>query len=159
MFVVGTAEWVMVGLLPQLFADLHRPLPAVGSLVTWYALVVTVAGALVTARMLRLARRRALLVLLGVFLAGTPTPRSPRCSPCSGWARSWVTSSAAAWPTAPQRLRLQSRRRRRLPVRRPSPHHWPHPADLPWAGALVAGGAVLLAAVAARRSRTTTITA
>ncbi|MEU6511261.1 MFS transporter [Streptomyces sp. NPDC046942] len=69
-FVVGTAEWVMVGLLPQLSADCHRPLPAVGSLVTWYALVVTVAGPLVTAGMLRLARRRALLVLLGVFVAG-----------------------------------------------------------------------------------------
>jgi MFS transporter, DHA1 family, inner membrane transport protein len=69
-FVVGTAEWVMVGLLPQLSADLHRPLPAVGSLVTWYALVVTVAGPLVTVVLLRLARRRALLVLLGVFVAG-----------------------------------------------------------------------------------------
>lgn len=69
-FAVGTAEWVMVGLLPQLSADWHRPLPAVGSLVTWYALVVTVAGPLVTVGMLRLARRRALLALLGVFVAG-----------------------------------------------------------------------------------------
>ncbi|MGW2485687.1 MFS transporter [Streptomyces sp. NPDC001606] len=69
-FVVGTAEWVMVGLLPQLSADWHRPLPVVGSLVTWYALVVTVAGPLVTVGMLRLARRRALLVLLGVFVVG-----------------------------------------------------------------------------------------
>ncbi|MFI8950987.1 hypothetical protein ACIGO6_31295 [Streptomyces sp. NPDC053750] len=34
-FVVGTAEWVMVGLLPQLSADWHRPLPVAGSLVTW----------------------------------------------------------------------------------------------------------------------------
>ncbi|QFY07186.1 MFS transporter [Nonomuraea phyllanthi] len=69
-FVVGTAEWVMVGLLPELAADLHRPLPVTGSLVTWYALVVTVAGPLVTVGMLRLARRRALQVLLGVFVAG-----------------------------------------------------------------------------------------
>ncbi|TDD12137.1 MFS transporter [Nonomuraea deserti] len=69
-FVVGTAEWVMVGLLPELSADLQRPLPITGSLVTWYALVVTVAGPLVTVGMLRLARRRALLVLLGVFVAG-----------------------------------------------------------------------------------------
>jgi DHA1 family inner membrane transport protein len=69
-FVVGTAEWVMVGLLPRLSADLHRPLPATGSLVTWYALVVTVAGPLVTVLMLRVARRRALLMLLAVFVAG-----------------------------------------------------------------------------------------
>jgi MFS transporter, DHA1 family, inner membrane transport protein len=69
-FVVGTAEWVMLGLLPQLSADLHRPLPTVGSLVTWYALMVTVAGPLVTIGMLRLAHRRALLILLAVFVTG-----------------------------------------------------------------------------------------
>ncbi|MFF0572584.1 MFS transporter [Streptosporangium saharense] len=69
-FVVGTAEWVMVGLLPELSADLRRPLPTTGSLVTWYALVVTVAGPLVTVAMSRLPRRRALLILLGVFVVG-----------------------------------------------------------------------------------------
>ncbi|MFI8320041.1 MFS transporter [Streptomyces sp. NPDC085529] len=69
-FVVGTAEWVMVGLLPQLSADWHRPLPAVGSLVAWYALAVTLAGPLVTVGMLPLGRRPTLLVLLGVFVAG-----------------------------------------------------------------------------------------
>ncbi|WP_176611319.1 MFS transporter [Actinomadura sp. WMMB 499] len=68
-FVVGTAEWSVVGLLPELSADLRRPLPAVGSLVTWYALVVTVAGPLVTVLMLRMPRRPALLLLLGVFTA------------------------------------------------------------------------------------------
>jgi MFS transporter, DHA1 family, inner membrane transport protein len=70
-FVVGTGEWVMLGLLPQLSVDWRRPLPTVGSLVTLYALVVTVAGPLVTLGMLRLARRRALLLLLGVFVAGS----------------------------------------------------------------------------------------
>ncbi|GGV07324.1 MFS transporter [Actinomadura cremea] len=69
-FVVGTAEWSVVGLLPELAADLDRPLPAVGSLVTWYALVVTLTGPPVTVLMLRLPRRRALLTLLGVFVAG-----------------------------------------------------------------------------------------
>ncbi|WP_405668136.1 MFS transporter [Streptomyces sp. NBC_01166] len=69
-FVVGTAEWVMVGLLPELSTDLHRPLPTVGVLVTVYALVVTVAGPLVTLGMLGIARHRTLLILLGVFVAG-----------------------------------------------------------------------------------------
>lgn len=41
----------------------------VGSLKTWYALVVAVAGPLVTVGMLRLRRRRALLVPL---VLGTP---------------------------------------------------------------------------------------
>ncbi|WP_326667473.1 MFS transporter [Streptomyces sp. NBC_01257] len=69
-FVVGTAEWVMVGLLPELSTDLHRPLPTVGALVTVYALVVTVAGPLVTLGMLGIARHRTLPILLGVFVAG-----------------------------------------------------------------------------------------
>ncbi|MGK5639579.1 MFS transporter [Streptomyces sp. URMC 126] len=69
-FLIGTGEWVMVGLLPTLAADLNRPLPAVGRLVTWYALVVTVAGPVVTVAVLRLSRRRALLGLLGVFVVG-----------------------------------------------------------------------------------------
>ncbi|MEU5127633.1 MFS transporter [Streptomyces mobaraensis] len=69
-FLVGTSEWVMVGLLPGLAAELRQPLPAVGSLVTWYALVVTVAGPVVTVAVLRLSRRRALLALLGLFIAG-----------------------------------------------------------------------------------------
>lgn len=60
----------MVGLLPNLSADLRLPLPAVGSLVTWYALTVTVAGPLVSLLMLRVARRKALLALVTVFVAG-----------------------------------------------------------------------------------------
>ncbi|MBZ4321513.1 MFS transporter [Streptomyces sp. SCA2-4] len=60
----------MVGLLPELAADLKQPIPAVGGLVTGYALVVTVAGPVVTVAMLRLPRRRALMALLVVFAAG-----------------------------------------------------------------------------------------
>ncbi|MFC9792883.1 MFS transporter [Streptomyces sp. NPDC127584] len=69
-FLVGTAEWVMVGLLPELSTDLHRPLPTVGVLVTFYALVVAVAGPVVTLGLLGIARHRTLLILLGVFVAG-----------------------------------------------------------------------------------------
>ncbi|MCT2594664.1 MFS transporter [Streptomyces sp. N2-109] len=72
-FLVGTAEWVMVGLLPDLSADLDLPLPAVGSLVTWYALTVTVAGPLVTVLLLRFDRKRALLGLVALFVAGNAT--------------------------------------------------------------------------------------
>src|SRR5690242_18016868 len=69
-FLVGTAEWVMVGLLPDLAADLDVPLSVAGSLVTWYALTVTVAGPLVTVLILRLPQKRALLGMLAVFVAG-----------------------------------------------------------------------------------------
>lgn len=68
-FLVGTAEWVMVGLLPDLAADLDLPLPTAGSLVTWYALTVTVSGPLVTVLLLRFDRRRTLLGLVALFVA------------------------------------------------------------------------------------------
>jgi DHA1 family inner membrane transport protein len=69
-FMVGTAEWVMVGLLPDLSADLRVPLPMAGSLVTWYALTVTVGGPLVTVLTLRAPRKTVLLGLVSVFVVG-----------------------------------------------------------------------------------------
>ncbi|MER7006236.1 MFS transporter [Dactylosporangium sp. NPDC000555] len=148
-FVVGTAEWVMVGLMPQLSADLHRPLPAVGSLVTWYALVVTVAGPLVTVGMLRLARRRALLVLLGVFVAGNLAAALAGSFGALVAARMLTAISASAFNLGVAGGSLLGGQALTAGL---SLH------DLPWVGALVAGGAVLLAAEAARRSRTTTVT-
>jgi DHA1 family inner membrane transport protein len=68
-FAVGTAEYVMVGLLPTLSADLRVPVPTAGLLVSSYALTVTVGGPLVTALTLRLPRKALLLALLGVFVA------------------------------------------------------------------------------------------
>jgi len=67
---VGTAEWVMVGLLPDLSADLRVPLPVAGSLVTWYALTVMVGGPVVTVLTLRAPRKTVLLGLVSVFVLG-----------------------------------------------------------------------------------------
>jgi DHA1 family inner membrane transport protein len=69
-FSVGTAEWVMIGLVPELATDLQRSLSAVGGLISWYALVVTVAGPVITVLMLRMNPRDALLALLSAFVAG-----------------------------------------------------------------------------------------
>lgn len=66
-FTVGTAEYVMVGLLPTLSAGLRVPVPTAGLLVSWYALTVAVGGPLVTVLTLRLPRKALLLALLVVF--------------------------------------------------------------------------------------------
>jgi DHA1 family inner membrane transport protein len=66
-FTVGTAEYVMVGLLPTLSAGLRVPVPTAGSLVSWYALTVAAGGPLVTALTLRLPRKALLSALLVVF--------------------------------------------------------------------------------------------
>jgi DHA1 family inner membrane transport protein len=56
-FAVATAEFVLVGLLPQIAADLTVSVPAAGQLVTVYMLVVTVGGPAATILTRRLPRR------------------------------------------------------------------------------------------------------
>lgn len=70
LFVVVTAEYVVVGLLPELSGDLRVSVPTAGLLVTGYALAATVGGPVVTALTLGAPRKGALLGLLGVFTAG-----------------------------------------------------------------------------------------
>ncbi|MDH4584713.1 MFS transporter [Pseudomonas sp. BN415] len=69
-FAIGTTEFVIMGLLPEVAADLGVTIPGAGWLVTGYALGVAIGApfmALVTAK---LPRKRALLVLMGVFIIG-----------------------------------------------------------------------------------------
>jgi MFS transporter, DHA1 family, inner membrane transport protein len=56
-FAVATAEFVLVGLLPQIAAGLAVPVPEAGQLVTAYMLVVTVGGPAATVLTRRLPRR------------------------------------------------------------------------------------------------------
>ncbi len=56
-FAVATAEFVLVGLLPEIAADLTVSVPAAGQLVTVYMLVVTVGGPAATVLTRRLPRR------------------------------------------------------------------------------------------------------
>jgi DHA1 family inner membrane transport protein len=59
-FAVATAEFVLVGLLPQIAGDLDVSLPVAGQLVTVYMLVVTVGGPAATVLTRRVPRRRLL---------------------------------------------------------------------------------------------------
>jgi len=70
LFVVVTAETLVIGLLPALSADLGVPVSSAGLLVAGYALTVTIGGPLVTAATLRVPRKAALLGLVAVFAAG-----------------------------------------------------------------------------------------
>ena len=70
LFAVVTAEYVIVGLLPPLSADLGVSVPTAGLLVTGHARAVTLGGLLVTALTLRAPHRATLLGLLAVFSCG-----------------------------------------------------------------------------------------
>ncbi|WP_341720969.1 MFS transporter [Micromonospora sp. FIMYZ51] len=59
-FAVATAEFVLVGLLPQVAADLGVSVPAAGQLVTAYMIVVTVGGPVAAVLTRRLPRRELL---------------------------------------------------------------------------------------------------
>ncbi|RKT53375.1 MFS transporter [Saccharothrix australiensis] len=69
-FGIGTTEFVIVGLLPQVAADLGVSIPSAGLLVSGYALSVVVGAPLVTAAGSRLPRKRLLVGLMGLFILG-----------------------------------------------------------------------------------------
>lgn len=69
-FAIGTTELAVQGLLPEIAADLGVSIPIAGLLVTGYALGVAIGGPIATVAINRLQRKRALLLLLGVFVAG-----------------------------------------------------------------------------------------
>jgi DHA1 family inner membrane transport protein len=69
-FGIGTTEFVIVGLLPQIAGDFSVSIPSAGLLVTGYALGVVVGAPLMTAAGARLPRKTMLIVLMGVFILG-----------------------------------------------------------------------------------------
>lgn len=69
-FGIGTTEFVIMGLLLQVAADLHVTLAAAGLLITGYALGVFVGAPLLTAATSRLPRKTALVALMLIFTVG-----------------------------------------------------------------------------------------
>ncbi|MCQ8240805.1 MFS transporter [Rhizosaccharibacter radicis] len=69
-FGIGTTEFVIMGLLPEVAADLRVGLPAAGLLVSGYALGVAFGGPLLAVLLLRVPARATLLGLMGLFVAG-----------------------------------------------------------------------------------------
>ncbi|WP_433973976.1 MFS transporter [Tunturiibacter lichenicola] len=69
-FGIGTSEFIIMGLLPNLATDFHVSIPKAGVLVTGYALSVTVGAPIVAIATARLERKLALLLLMGVFTLG-----------------------------------------------------------------------------------------
>lgn len=69
-FAIGTTEFVMIGLVPDVARDLTVTIPQAGLLVTGYALAVTVGAPTVTALTGRLPRRGLVVGLMGLFTLG-----------------------------------------------------------------------------------------
>jgi DHA1 family inner membrane transport protein len=69
-FGIGTSEFVIVGLLPQLSQHFNVSIPKAGVLVSAYALSVTFGSPLVALALGHMDRKRALLILLSMFIGG-----------------------------------------------------------------------------------------
>lgn len=69
-FAIGTTEFVIVGLIPTIAADLGVSLPSAGLLVSLYALGVAVGAPVLTALTGKLPRKTLLLSLMALFTVG-----------------------------------------------------------------------------------------
>ncbi|MFI0453602.1 MFS transporter [Actinomadura sp. 6N118] len=68
-FGIGTTEFIIAGLLPELAADFDTSIPTAGLLVSGYAFGVVVGAPVMTALGARSPRKRMLLGLMGLFVA------------------------------------------------------------------------------------------
>jgi DHA1 family inner membrane transport protein len=69
-FCIGTAEFVVMGLLPDIARDLSVSIPLAGQLVTAYAIGVVIGAPILAAATARQPRKRVLLMIVGVFIVG-----------------------------------------------------------------------------------------
>lgn len=69
-FAIGTTEFVIVGLLPTIAADLGVTLPSAGLLVSLYAVGVAIGAPVLTALSGRIPRKQLLLGLMVIFTIG-----------------------------------------------------------------------------------------
>jgi MFS transporter, DHA1 family, inner membrane transport protein len=69
-FGIGTSEFIIMGLLPNLADDFHVSIPKAGALVTGYALSVTIGAPIVAIATAKLERKLTLLLLMGIFTLG-----------------------------------------------------------------------------------------
>ncbi|MGO8034679.1 MFS transporter [Rhizobium leguminosarum] len=69
-FAIGTTEFVIMGLLPEVAADLSVSIPQAGWLVTGYALAVAIGAPVMAISTAKLKRRTALIALMAFFIAG-----------------------------------------------------------------------------------------
>ncbi len=69
-FAIGTTEFVIMGLLPQVAGNLSVSIPAAGWLVSGYALGVFLGAPVMAIATQKLPHRSALMALMGIFILG-----------------------------------------------------------------------------------------
>ncbi|RJE88421.1 MFS transporter [Paenibacillus sp. 1011MAR3C5] len=70
-FLIGTIEYIISGILPIVAADLGIATSTAGSLVTTFALSAAVGAPVVIAATIRVDRKKILLIMLGIFMVSS----------------------------------------------------------------------------------------
>ena len=69
-FAIGTTEFVIMGLLPEVAGNLHVSIPSAGWLISGYALGVAIGAPVMAMLTARLPRKRTLMLLMSIFILG-----------------------------------------------------------------------------------------
>ncbi|AJJ61698.1 MFS transporter [Yersinia aldovae] len=69
-FAIGTTEFVIMGLLPQVAGDLQVSIPTAGWLISGYALGVAIGAPIMAVLTAKLPRKKTLLLLMVIFIIG-----------------------------------------------------------------------------------------
>lgn len=69
-FAIGTTEFVIMGLLPEVANDLQVSLPSAGWLISGYALGVAIGAPIMALLTARLPRKGTLMLLMAIFIVG-----------------------------------------------------------------------------------------
>ncbi|MEM6160440.1 MFS transporter [Erwinia sp. P6884] len=69
-FAIGTTEFVIMGLLPEVAADLQVSIPSAGWLISGYALGVAIGAPIMALLTAKLPRKRTLILLMSIFIVG-----------------------------------------------------------------------------------------
>ena len=96
-FAIGTTEFVIAGILPQVAGDLGISIPTAGSLISGYAAGVAVGGPIVAIMTSRFERKATLLGLMTIFIIGNALCA---LAPSYGWlmgARIFISISHGAY--------------------------------------------------------------
>jgi len=69
-FAIGTTEFVIMGLLPNVAGDLNVSIPSAGWLISGYALGVAIGAPIMAVLTAKLPRKKTLLLLMSIFIIG-----------------------------------------------------------------------------------------
>ncbi|STQ43152.1 Inner membrane transport protein ydhP [Ewingella americana] len=69
-FAIGTTEFVIMGLLPNVANDLQVTIPLAGWLISGYALGVAIGAPIMAVLTAKLPRKKTLLLLMIIFIVG-----------------------------------------------------------------------------------------